>query len=278
MTRQVVGWAVWASVLAAGAAAEPETRVRLGLLREVPVKWDLEHNMAVFERRLQDALKKDVDIFITPEGWLDGYAAPDDGSTRERLRGVAQPLEGSKHLDRVGALAKQHGLYICFGFTSLEDGKVFNAAGLWDRDGRLAGVYHKTHIQTHDVQYDRGEALPVWPTPWGPVGIMICADRRWPETARTLRLKGAKLILNPTYGFANDLNEAMMRTRAFENQCFIAFTHPQVSLITGPGGVIVGKAEDRPGVLVRTVDLRQAKDDNHLRDRRPELYGILTQR
>ncbi|HEO71434.1 MAG TPA: carbon-nitrogen hydrolase family protein, partial [Candidatus Hydrogenedentes bacterium] len=155
-------------------------------------------------------------------------------------------------------------------------GKIYNAAGLWDSLGRRVGVYHKTHLQHHDLQYAPGADLPVWPSPWGPLGIMICADRRWPETARVLRLRGAKLILNPTYGFHGGLNTAMMRTRAYENQCFIAFTHPEESLVTGPKGDIEAHAFGKPGVLICDIDLARAKDDNHIADRRPELYGPIS--
>jgi len=67
-----------------------------------------------------------------------------------------------------------------------------------------------------------------------------------------------------------------MRTRAYENQCFIAFAHPKLILVTGPDGRIVSKqVSETPGLLFCDVDLTHAKDDNHLRDRRPELYTIL---
>jgi predicted amidohydrolase len=220
---------------------------------------------------------------ITPECWLDGYASPAKDSTPERIRSIAQDLESSPYLAKVAALASQHRMSICFGFTSLEEGRAYNAAGLWDAQGKRVGVYHKTHLQAHDLQYAAGKRLPVWPTAWGKVGIMICADRRWPETARTLRLQGARLILNPTYGFRNDLNEAMMRTRSYENQCFIAFAHPQQSLVTAPNGRVLAKADSPPSaqsvpqVLICDIDLAQAKEDNHLRDRRPEIYGTITE-
>ena len=195
----------------------------------------------------------------------------------EKLRGVAQDLESSPYLQRVSSEAKQRGMFICFGFTSLEEGRIHNAAGLWGPEGKLRGVYHKTHLQAHDLQYSPGEGFPAWDTPWGPVGIMICADRRWPETVRCLRLQGAKLILNPTYGFHGDFNTAMMRTRAFENQCFIAFTHPKESLVTGPKGrVRTSEVGEEPGVFITEVDLAEALDNNHLQDRRPEICGIIT--
>jgi len=250
--------------------------VRLALLQAVPVKWDLQANFATFERLLDQA--SGADILITPECWLDGYAAADKGSTPERLRSIAQDPATSPYIRRIAEQARLRRMMICFGFTSLEKGRVYNAAGLWDKTGKLVGIYHKTHLQTHDLQFAPGKSLPVWSTEWGPIGIMICADRRWPETARTLRLQGARLILNPTYGMRHLANQWWMRTRSYENQCFIAFAHPEVGLIVGPKGELIAKRLERPGVLLCDVDLSLATDDNHLRDRRPELYGPITRR
>lgn len=269
-----------AVVLLAGVNAntvETKEQLRLAMLHGVPAKWDLETNFKAFLEGVEQADQEGADIFITPECWLDGYAAPDKESTPERLRGIAQDLAESPYLKRVSEEAHTRGMQICFGFTSIEHGDIFNTSGLWNEQGELTGVYHKTHLQTHDLQYSFGEALPVWKTSVGTVGMMICADRRWPETVRVLRLQGARLVLNPTYGFHGDLNTAILRTRAFENQCFIAFTHPQESLVTGPGGKIVAQwTGDTPGVMVCDIDLSEAKEDNHLRDRRPDIYSVLT--
>lgn len=271
------------SSLAILRAAEPAGTVRLALLRATPEKWNLESNFRVFLEGIEMAARQRASVFITPECWLDGYASPAKDSTPDKIRGIAQDLTTSAYLKVVAERAKAHHMFVCFGFTSLEGGRAYNTAGLWDTNGQLVGVYHKTHLQNHDLQYAEGTGLPVWSTPWGPVGIMICADRRWPETTRVLRLQGAKLILNPTYGFFNDLNEAMMRTRAYENQCFIAFAHPKQSLVTGPNGKVLAKEESaeeeasQARVLICDIDLSQAKDDNHLRDRRPEIYRVLTE-
>lgn len=264
-------------------AGKDPNRLRLALLRSVPVKWDLDANFKAFSVGVDLAAARKAELLITPECWLDGYASPAADSTVERIRGIAQDLDSSPYLQKVAERARQHGLSICFGFTSLEQGQAYNAAGLWDVQGKLVGIYRKTHLQNHDLQYAPGRSLPVWPTAWGKVGIMICADRRWPETARSLRLQGARLILNPTYGMHNDLNEAMMRTRAYENQCFIAFAHPRQSLVTGPDGRVIAKenaaaAEQTfPRILICDIDLSRAKDDNHLRDRRPEIYRAITE-
>lgn len=270
-------------LLSADPAAENSTTVRLALLRAVPTKWDLDANFQAFQAGVDLAAQQKAELLITPECWLDGYASPAADSTPERIRGIAQDLDSSPYLKQVAEAARKHRMSICFGFTSLEEGRAYNAAGLWDASGKRVGVYHKTHLQTHDLQYAAGKGLPVWPTAWGKVGIMICADRRWPETARTLRLQGAKLILNPTYGMRDEMNEAMMRTRSYENQCFIAFAHPQQSLVTAPNGRVIAKENATqseqavPRILICDIDLSQAKDDNHLRDRRPEIYRPITE-
>lgn len=70
----------------------------------------------------------------------------------------------------------------------------------------------------------------------------------------------------------------MMRTRSYENQCFIAFTHPGQSLVTDPDGkVLVNEESERPGVTISLIVLDEATDDNHLHDRRPDLYGAIVE-
>ena len=246
--------------------------VRVALMQALPEKWvrrrTSRHSCAIWRMRGSMA-------FITPECWLDGYAAADKSSTPERLREMAQDPAASPYLAGVAKEAQERRMWICFGFTALLDGKIYNSAGFWNDQGELTGLYHKTHLQTHDLQFAPGTALTPFPTPWGPVGIMICADRRWPETARALRLQGARLILNPTYGMHHYANEWWMRTRSYENQCYIAFAHPEESLVLNPKGEIQAKQSDTPGVLVCDIDLQKATDDNHIQDRRPDLYGPL---
>ena len=106
--------------------------------------------------------------------------------------------------------------------------------------------------------------------------MVICADRRWPESIRTLRLKGAKLCLMPTYGMWHEANEWWMRTRSYENQMFVCFAHPKVALITDPRGEVAAKLlSNAPDVLIHEVDLQDVSDENHLSNRRPELYGVI---
>jgi len=94
-------------------------------------------------------------------------------------------------------------------------GDCYNAALLFNRKGEIIGRYYKTHLQSQDLKYSPGKDLPVFETDFGKVGIVICADRRWPEAVRALRVKGAELILNPSYGMWGEANEWWLRTRAY---------------------------------------------------------------
>lgn len=139
-------------------------------------------------------------------------------------------------------------------------------------NGNIRGIYRKTHLLDHDTVYLPGKDLPVWETPFGTIGIMICADRRWPETPRTLRVRGARLIMNPSYGMHHIDNEWWMRTRSYENEIYICFTHPEVALVTGPCGRIEAKlVSSLPDVLVHDIDMADMPDVMY-RHRRPDLY------
>lgn len=287
--RNLLSAAAASAVTAAGAngasAAEADATpvpakpgmLRIGTYRHVPTKWDLKGNFEAFLNALDAAATKRVELLVTPECHLDGYAAADPASSRARLFTIAQEVGTSEYLDRVAHEAKSRRMSIVFAFTQRDGQRLYDAAGLWDSQGQLTGVYHKTHIQTHDKQFDPGQSLPVFKSPWGPLGIMICADRRWPETARVLVLQGARLILCPSYGMRSEANEWWMRTRAYENDCFIAFAHPSVGFVANPAGNIVGKLDGggREEVLAVDVDLSKADVHGHLDDRRPELYGII---
>jgi predicted amidohydrolase len=253
--------------------------VRVALVKVMPAKFAVEKNWAALEHVVRQHASARADVFISPEGFLDGYASTEESCDRARLAQVAEALKDGPHVRKARDLARKLGSYFLFCFTEKRGRKLFNAAALIGRKGEVVGVYHKTHLQKHDLKYDPGQALPVFATDFGKVGIIICADRRWPETVRTLRLKGAQLILNPTYGMHDDLNKAMMRTRSYESNVFICFAHPLQALITNPHGAVEAElVSSRPDVLVHDIDLSLANRAGHLEDRRPDLYKGLEEK
>ena len=231
--------------------------IRVGLIKAVPVKWDIETNWQTFHELTSEASRRGAHMICTPECFLDGYVAPDtENFSKERFYGISQSLEDGDYIIRAREFARKHRVHLVFGFTERAGDGCFNAAALIDKSGDIIGCYHKTHLLDHDECYLPGEELPVWETSLGNIGIMICADRRWPETARTLKVRGADIIMNPTYGMWHLDNEWWMRTRSYENELHICFTHPNVSLITNPEGGIAAKLQSSvPDVLIEDIDL-----------------------
>ena len=251
-----------------------QSKVRLGLLTAMPTKWDLEGNWQIFEHTFLAHANQGLDLVVTPEAFLDGYAVEAKDWTQERFNLIAQDVTTSPYIARVRALAAKYKTAILFGFTEKANGHLYNCALLVDREGRIVGHYHKTHLQEEDVRFSPGMDLPVFDMPWGKTGVLICADRRWPETARVLRLRGAGIILIPSFGMWGLDNEWWMRTRAYENENFVAFAHPNEAFVADPKGQLVAELQSNvPSMLVVDVDLSKVTDTVHLRDRRPELYG-----
>jgi len=250
-------------------------RVRIGMVKAVPAKFDLAANWKIFEELVRAHESDGIDVFITPECFLDGYAVTEKDLTPQRFAEIAQDIDHSAYIRRLRELAAEMHAYIVFGFTERLEEKFWNCALIVGRTGRLEGRYHKTHLQNHDLRFAPGTDLPVFQLDFGTVGIVICADRRWPETIRTLRVKDAELCLIPSYGMWHLDNEWWMRTRAYENEMFVCFSHPNVAFIADPKGQIAAKLQSSvPDVLIHDVDL-DAVRSSMLRDRRPDLYSIL---
>ena len=258
------------------AVARKNRKLRIGMLKAMPGKWDVEGNWAIFEQEFKGHRGDDLDVFITPECFLDGYAVSEKNWTLRKFTQVAQEMDTSPYIRRLRQLARRARTQVVFGFTEMIDGYFYNCAVLVGTDGSIIGKYHKTHLQSFDRHFAPGRDLPVFDLGKTCAGIAICADRKWPETIRTLRLQGAEICLMPTYGIWGLENEWWMRTRSFENQMFICFTHPAEALITNPRGEVAAKLQSNlADVLVHEVDLEEVGDTNQLHDRRPELYQVL---
>lgn len=254
--------------------------LRLALVKTVPAKGDLEANCARLSAVLDAIVPHAPDVVITPEGFLEGYVATEPEVTADNLARFAVDPADSPYLHAVSAWSAQRRSWLIFCCARLSGGGVANSAVILNRDGALAGVYDKVHCQTHDRKYVAGTALPVFPSDFGPFGVMICADRRWPETVRTLALKGARIIFNPSWGMHDERNLHMVQTRSYESEVFIAFVHPQQALVCGPRGEIVLN-ETHDDSLFSVIDIDLSEVDGvrsgasaHLRDRRPDVYNV----
>lgn len=258
---------------------EPEaSKIRVAQIKVRPDKGKLQANQEKLMSVLGDVAKnEDIDVVVTPECFLDGYVSTEESVTKESIAKYAIDPLSSEYAEAISNWARENKTWFVFGCTRKAEDGIFNAALIYSRSGTLAGTYDKLHLQTHDRKYTPGKHLHIYESDFGLFGVMICADRRWPETARTLTLQGARVIFNPTYGMHNDLNLCIMRTRSYENGIFIVFTHPEQSLITDPGGDVICNNEDvKKTYIVTEIDLFKAPANRggHVVERRPDVYKL----
>lgn len=227
-------------------------------------------NTTRLENELLSLAERGVDLAVFPEAFLTGYCA---GSLDETRR-MSIPLAGNDHevWRRIETAVNRTKIGVVVGYAGFQGEQLLNAATMW-----LPGNGPKTYAKFHlpHLGMDRfvspGQELPVFETPWGKVGIMICYDLRIPETARVLALKGAELILVPT-NWPGTSQAANFYTvvRASENKVFVAtcdrvgeegdFGFIGLSGIYGPDGRCIAKAGEAEEVLVADIDLAEARD------------------
>lgn len=263
------------------AITENETAIstiRVAQIKVYPKKGEIEANHQKLMGIFEDVQKRqDVDVVVTPEGFLDGYVSTEKSVTKGDMVKYAIDPRASEYTRAVSDWAGRNKAWVVYGCARKATDGVFNTALIYNRSGVLVAMYDKLHLQEHDLKYTPGKHLDVYESDFGLFGVMICADRRWPETARTLTLKGARVIFNPTYGMHGDLNLCMMRTRSYENGIYIAFTHPGQSLITDPIGAVACNNEDENETYTVTeIDLSKAPANKggHLVDRRTDVYKL----
>ncbi len=266
------------------------TRIRIASASVVPKKWDKDTNWNRIERLVREAaLEGGAKVVVTPEGALDGYVInevnAEKGSEKaalvKKFIELAEPLDGP-YIKKACALSNELNIFLVLGFLELDNETTYNTCILIDPDGDIIGKYSKTHFaQGYTINpscYVPGEQYPVFQTPFGKVGMMICYDRQLPEPARILALKGAQVLFVPSYGSYTDKdgwNTVLLRTRAYENQTPLVFSHPFQSLLLDEDGDLraIGKANE---VIYYEINTSPDRYEGRFKNRRPETYGVLT--
>jgi predicted amidohydrolase len=265
-----------ALMLSSAAMAEPPQFVIAGL-RVVPDRWDKESNLRKLDKFAREAAAKGANVVVTPEGFLDGYVGNDRDLDKKRYFTVAEPIDGPA-MRRVRDLARELKIYLAIGFPELRGEQVFNSVVIFGPDGGIVSRYSKTHCggEPHNTE---GMEFPVISTPLGRWGTLICLDRQLPETSRILAIKGAQMILVPSYGMYGEMNDAMMRTRAYENSVYVAFVHPKRVLIIDPRGkVVASDTGDGDQIVLGRITLDERIGKGPIGSRRPEIYGDILKR
>ena len=262
---------------------------------------DLDANRRAASAAVAEAAAAGARLVVLPELSDTGYVFSGPGEARA----LASPAASAVTLREWRILAGRHDLVIAGGFCELGgDGNLYNSAAIVDASGPRA-VYRKAHLWDAEKQvFTPGDAAPpVVGLPFGNVGLMICYDLEFPEWVRLAALSGADLIAAPVNWPASASpppsgersgEVVAAQAAAWSNGVYIAVADRcQAERGVGwvGGSVIVGHRgypaagplrQDRPAVLTAALDLRLARDKRNserndlFTDRRPELYGRLS--
>lgn len=268
-------------ILAAALGAAAEKTLAVAALSLTPEPWDKQANYAKLERFARQAAAQGAQVIVAPEGYLEGYVGNQHrtpGLTRERYATEAAEALDGPLMTRVRSLAVELKVYLMTGFAERRGAEVFNSAVMFAPDGAIVLHYSKSHTMNDEPFNTKGVEFPVVATPHGQWGALICFDRQVPETARILALKGADILFVPAWGGYGEMNDLMMRVRAYENGVHLVFVHPKRALLIDASGTVLAQnnGEDDQIVLAR-FSIPSRRKGGLLQYRRPELYGDLTQ-
>lgn len=220
---------------AAQPAAEEkvEPKLTVALLQMLSVKDDQDANLKKADEYCRNAAKMGADIALMPEMWNIGYGEY-PGTTREAADKWAQKAvsRDSEYVRHFASLAKELNMAIVLTYLEKWPKAPRNAATLIDRTGKQIFTYAKVHtcdFTKREAACTPGDGFHVGEldTAKGKinVGMMICYDREFPESARVLMLKGAELILTPNACLLDSLRIDEFKIRGYENAVGVAMTN-----------------------------------------------------
>jgi predicted amidohydrolase len=264
---------------------------------------DLDEDFAIVEQLIKEARAQDVRLLALPEACLGGYLLSlegDDGDAGPDAGPPALALDGPE-IARLARLARE--MTVVAGYCEAAEGRRYNSVVCVTGDGVL-GNHRKVHQPlSEDHSYDSGDRFHAFDTPVGRIGMMICYDKAFPESARALALDGAQLGVcvsawpaartNPAPDLAEDRwtrrFDLFDRARALENQIvwlssnqsgtFGTLRFVGSAKVVDPGGDVLAETGVGSGIAVAQLDVPAAleaarRSMGHLRDRRPEAYAV----
>jgi predicted amidohydrolase len=260
-----------------------------------PFDRDLEGDFRRIEKLIAEARTEGVRLLALPEACLGGYLANLEGGAE----GPPALAAGGPEIQRLAELAGD--MVVIAGYCEDSGDRLYNSAVCVTGDGVL-GHHRKVHQPLNEgASYGAGGLFEAFDTPVGRLGMMICYDKAFPESARALALNGAEIVVcisawpgsrtNRSAELAEDRwkhrFDLFDQARALENQIvwlsanqsgtFGDLNFVGSAKIVGPGGEILADTGVSEGMAIAELDVRQAlgkarRSMGHLRDRRPETY------
>jgi predicted amidohydrolase len=261
--------------------------MKVAIVQNRPEFGNIQGNLNRIEEMLAG---RAADLYVLPELFATGYRFKNMDEAHQFSETVPDGM--TTHF--LISLAKKNNAYFIAGLVEIEGDCVYNSSVIVGPKG-LIGRYRKIHLYDSEKScFNAGmNSPPVFDLDGVKVGMMICFDWRFPETARLLALKGAEIIAHPSNLVLPHCPQAMI-TRCLENRIF-AITADRVgeeervpgekltfigkSQVVDPdGNILVRASKTKEEVHIVDIDLEKARDkylnskNEIFKDRRPDLY------
>jgi omega-amidase len=256
--------------------------VRIALAQVTPVWEDPGATLHKAEPLVAKAAEEGASLICFPEQFATGWN-PGSSSHAQFIDGeIFQTLSG---------YAKHHHITVLGSIRLLEGKKLFNACVVAGSDGTLLASYRKIHLFSplkEGEKYNQGENIATFQLGGMMFGIAICYDLRFPPLFRVYATAGAGCMIVPSAWPASRMDawELFIRTRAIENQIFVAGIntvgitpvdgYSGNSIVAGPFGTIIRRAPDHEGIICADIDekeIEKARKAMHIEeDRQTGLY------
>jgi predicted amidohydrolase len=254
-----------------GAAEPPGDAARPASVRVagIVLKWirgDKQANFRRIEPKIRAAAAGGARIVCTTECFLDGYAIADKSIPLDTYRALGEPIPGGEHFARLARLADELDIHLVAGMLEADGPTRFNTAVVIDPQGKLAGKYRKQKLGHELERNTPGNVSSVVETPYGTLGVMICADRTEKTIVGKFCAAGADFLICPSGGmFGPQKNDPILQARSRENGVYIVFVHPVEFLVTGPKGEIVTAELFGDRLLIDKSEENTAADSSAVR-------------
>jgi beta-ureidopropionase len=252
--------------------------VRVGFVQMNSKLSDVEGNV---DKAFRLADKKRMDLLVLPELFNTGY----NFRSKRELSRLAEPVPQGRTTQAIREFSKRTGAAIVAGLAERRGQNFYNSA-IVVKAGKYLGTYRKIHLFYREKKFFKpGHEFKVF----GRIGVMICFDWIFPESARTLMLKGSEIVAHPSNLILPHC-PGSMKTRALENHVYIV-TADRVGMerglrfigqsqIVSPLGKVVYRASPTgEECVVRKIDLSLARDksvtsmNDLVKDRVPRAYA-----
>ncbi|MNI02238.1 Aliphatic amidase [compost metagenome] len=246
------GMVTWRNTTVVESDKRSERMVRVATTYIKPTA-DLDTNLELMLEVLDRAGKHQPDLICLTETFY-------EGSVNLPLVDKCQSIPGEL-TNEIGKKAAEYHSYVLFTMYEREDEHIYNTAVLIGRDGTIAGKYRKMHLPLYEAEYGvmPGSSHGIFDTDFGRIGVLICYDQEFPESARILALLGAEVIFIPTIG-----DESLQtRARARDNGLHVVVSGcngPESSRIIDPMGELIGHVMDEEtGVFSADIHLDERR-------------------